>query len=185
MAPVRTDIKFTYAEYRTLPETGPRHQVVEGELLLTPAPSLRHQRVAFRVADALYHFVEGRALGTVVCSPVDVILSDTNVVQPDIVYVSNARRSALVREGIRGIPDLCVEILSGGTEDLDRGAKRLLYARFGVTEYWIVDPEANTVEVYRLQENASTPARRFAASDALVTALLPGLSIALSDVFAA
>lgn len=184
MALVRTDIKFTYAEYSTLPETGPRYQIIEGELTMSPSPNLRHQILLKRFFVALCNFIDPRSLGVVLCAPLDVILSLENVLQPDIVFISTHRRSILSREGIRGGPDLCVEILSSSSRDIDRNAKRLLYAKYGVTEYWIVDPEANTVELYRLQENATTPSRRLTASETLTSALIPGFSLALAEVFA-
>ncbi len=183
MSSGRPPVKFTYAEYRSLPE-GSRHQLVEGDLIVSPSPSRRHQEIVRRILVALCNFVDPRSLGKVYPSPMDVILSDEDVLQPDIVYVSRARASILAPEGLRGGPDLCVEVLSDRTEALDRGAKRVLYARHEVTEYWIVDPEANTVEIYRLQENAKAPVRALGASQTLATDFLPGLAIPLAEVFA-
>lgn len=183
MPSTRPPVRFTYAEYRTLPE-GSRHQLIEGDLIVSPAPTRRHQNIVMRIAAALYNFIEARGLGEVLASPPDVIFSDEDVSQPDIVYVSKARTSILVAEGIRGGPDLCIEVLSERTQALDRGAKRVLYARHGVTEYWIVDPEADTLEVYRLQENAKDTVRAFGMADTLMTGLLPGFSLPLAGVFA-
>lgn len=183
MVSSRPPVKFTYEEYRTLPE-GSRHQLIEGDLIVSPAPTWRHQTVVMRIAVALYNFVTSHNLGFVRSSPMDVIFGDEDVTQPDIVYVSTAHGSRIVREGIRGGPDLCVEVLSDRTEATDRGAKRVLYARHGVTEYWIVDPEAGTVELYRLQENPKDPVRVLRASETLTTMLLPGFSLPLADAFA-
>lgn len=133
---------------------------------------------------AIYSFVEPHRLGKVYASPIDVVLSDEDTPQPDLVHVSTARAPMLVPEGVRGGPDLCVEVLSPSTEKLDRGAKRVLYARHGVTEYWIVDPDANRVEIYRLQENPSIPERTLAAPESLTTRLFPGFSLQLADLFA-
>ncbi len=179
----RPPVKFTYAEYLTLPE-GSRRQLLEGDLIVSPAPTWRHQIVVMRIAVALYNFVVARNLGFALTSPVDVILSDEDAVQPDIVYLSRSRAARVAPEGIRGAPDLLVEVLSERTEALDRGAKRVLYARHGVTEYWIADPVANTLEVYRLQENPKDPARTLPASETLTTPLLPGFSLPLAGVFA-
>jgi Uma2 family endonuclease len=180
----RPILKFTYADYATLPETGPRYQLIGGELIKSPAPSYRHQTLLMRIAHALYAFVEPRKLGIVRMSPLDVILSDEDVAQPDAVYVSNIRVGIIVKEGLRGAPDLCIEILSDRTAGMDRVAKRGLYAKKGVLEYWIVDPHANIVELYRLQENAEQPATTFKATDTLTTPLLSGFSLGLPDVFA-
>ncbi len=176
-------LKYTYREYCTLPE-GSRYQLIEGDLIVSPAPSRRHQEIVKRIFLALCTFVEPQRLGKVYASPIDLILSDEDTPQPDIVYVSKAHASMLVPEGIRGGPDLCVEVLSRGSEKLDRGAKRVLYARHGVTEYWIVDPDANRIEVYRLQKNPSDPARTFAAPEPLTTRLLAGFALDLAGVFA-
>lgn len=184
MVATRTPVKFTYAEYRTLPDPGPRYQLIEGELVMSPSPNFRHQAVVANLFGALFAHVKALRLGVVACAPLDVILSEETVVQPDIVFVSLSRRSIIVTEGLRGAPDLCVEVLSGRTEDLDRGAKRLLYSRHGVIEYWITDPERNTVDVYRLQENPAIPVRTLGISDTLASSLLPGFSLALADVFA-
>ncbi len=183
MASGRPSVKFTYAEYRTLPE-GSRHQLIEGDLILSPAPSIRHQRIVARIFNALFNFVNARGLGEVLASPVDVILSDEDVLQPDIVYVSISRASILAAEGIQGGPDLCVEVLSDRSEALDRGATRVLYARHGVAEYWIVDPDAGLVEVYLLQEDPKKPVRTLGTSQALTAGLLPGFSLPLANVFA-
>ena len=179
----RPPVKFTYAEYLTLP-VGSRHQLIEGDLVMSPAPTRRHQTVVKRLFRVLDGFVNSRRMGEVYFSPIDVILSDEDVTQPDIVYISKGRAGLLAPEGVRGGPDLCVEVLSDRTEALDRGAKRVLYARHGVTEYWIVDPEGNTLDVYRLQEDAKASARRLLPADMLTTELLPGFSAPLADVFA-
>ncbi|MGD0094478.1 MAG: Uma2 family endonuclease [Planctomycetota bacterium] len=181
---MRTDIKLTYEEYRLLPETGPRYQLVDGELLQMTAPIIWHQRMAARLFSALFLFVKERALGEVLFAPVDVILSDINVFQPDIVYVSNARKKIMVRENIRGAPDLCVEVLSPSTKKLDLKTKRLIYARYGVPELWFGDADAQTIRVFRLQEDPHRAAAIFRRKDTLTTPLLPGFTLELAEVFA-
>jgi len=184
MAPVRTDIKFTYAEYRALPETS-RYQLVEGDLLISPGPSFRHQKLVARLFNALYNFAERRKRGDVLSAPIDVILSEENVFQPDIVFISPGRRSIIAPEGLRGAPDLCVEVLSARSEEIDRTVKRLLYAKYGVEEYWIVDPEKNRVEIYRLQENASAPVRELGVTGVLTSSLFPDFSANLGEIYSA
>ncbi len=183
MVTVRTDLKFTYQEYRALPETGPRYQLLDGELSMSPAPSYRHQMILARLFFALYAFVDRAKSGVVLFSPLDVVFDEENVAQPDIVYLSNARRSIIAPEGLHGGPDLCIEALSEKTRNIDLKVKRLLYARHGVTEYWIADPEADTVEVHRLQEKAAAPVQTFGISDTLTSPLFPGLSINLKEIF--
>lgn len=182
---MNTAVKITYAEYRTLPETGPRYQLIDGDLVMSPAPSFHHQRLAGRLYLALAEFVTERRVGEVLFAPLDVILDDENVPQPDIVFLTAGQKSLIAPEGVRGGPALCVEILSPRTADLDTGLKRLLYARHGVQEYWIVSPEAKTISVYRLQENPAAPVRTLGLGDALSSVLLPGWSLSLDQLFSA
>lgn len=183
MEKARPPVKFSYEDYCTLPE-GSRYQLIEGDLVMSPAPSRRHQRIVTDLTTALNLHVKAKGLGEVYGAPIDVKLSDEDVAQPDVVFVSKARASILVDEGIGGGPDLCVEVLSPGSEKLDRGAKRGLYARHGVEEYWIVDPDGDGIEIYRFQESTAAPVRTLTAQDRLETPLLPGFTLELSDLFA-
>jgi Uma2 family endonuclease len=181
---MRTDIKLTYQEYCALPETGPRYQLIEGDLIMSPAPRFRHQKISGRMYHALQTFLDSNNLGVLSYAPTDVVLSDENVVQPDILFVSNKRLNIIRDEGVFGAPDICVEILSGHHREIDLNVKRLLYARHGVIEYWIVDPDANTLQQYRLQEDATKPLRIFGEKEILQTAILAGFELNLELVFA-
>ncbi|HYG74701.1 MAG TPA: Uma2 family endonuclease [Planctomycetota bacterium] len=181
---MRTDIKFTYREYRALPETGPRYQLIEGELVLSPSPNFKHQSILMYLGGELYRFAKDRKLGTVCAAPLDVILSDEDVCQPDIFFIAAARKHIISSEGVRGAPDLCIEILSPSNRDLDLETKRVIYARYGVTEYWIVDPDADTILVYHLQDNPREPFKTLRGGDALSSLLLPDFTLAVSAVFA-
>jgi len=145
-----TRVTLTYKDYEALPADGRRYELHEGELSVTPAPSPKHQRVSGRLYRLLQTYVETRRLGEVLYSPIDCILSNTTIVQPDMAYLDTERQSAISGRGIEGPPTLVVEILSPSTAQIDRGAKHQLYARYGVPYYWIVDPEARTIEAYRL-----------------------------------
>jgi Uma2 family endonuclease len=180
---MRTDIKFTTEEYKALPEGPPYYQLIDGDLILSPSPTYNHQTIIARLVHALYSHVESKKLGIVRFAPLDIFLSDIDIVQPDIVYVSDATKSRIEPDGIHGGPDLCIEVLSS-KPNLDRKTKRVLYARHGVNEYWIVDPESRTVELFRLQQNAAAPARIFAETEVLVSELFPGLNISLAGIFA-
>lgn len=138
--------RITYEDYLQLPEES-RYEVLEGDLKMVPAPGYRHQRVTARLAHALTTQVEHGGLGEVNFAPFDVILADDTVVQPDILIVMADNLGIVAPEGVRGAPDLVVEVLSPATAKRDKGIKRHLYGRHGVKEYWIVDPEALTVEV--------------------------------------
>jgi Uma2 family endonuclease len=176
--------KKTYADYAAMPEGAPYYQLVEGELIMSPAPDLQHQVVLANLFTALRVFVAQRKLGLVLCAPVDVILSNENVLQPDIVLVTNDSKALRVPEGLRGAPDLCVEVLSKTSRALDLGKKRELYAKHGVIEYWVVDPAWNTVDVFRFKQNLDEPVQTLDEKQKLTTDLLTGFSLDLSEVFA-
>ncbi len=142
---------MTYEEYAALPDDGHRYQLVEGELIVTPSPTLDHQEIAGEIYHRLRLHVDGAALGKVFVAPLDVVLEKRTALQPDVLFVSNERREILERgRVVHGAPDLCVEVLSPGTARLDRVRKLDLYARYGVPHMWIVDPAARRVEEYAL-----------------------------------
>lgn len=178
-------VRFTYGDYRLLPENGKRYQLIDGDLRMTPSPTSWHQSVSGRLQFLLTQFLEQRGLGKVFDAPLDVILSDTDVVQPDLLFISTAHRDRIAPEGIQGAPDLVVEILSPSSRDLDLTVKRKLYARHGTIEYWIVDPDARAIALYRLQEAPDRPAATFHAGQTLQSPLLPGLNLVVDDVFRA
>jgi Uma2 family endonuclease len=134
---------YRQADYLALPDE-PRCELLYGRLLVTPAPTVRHQRVVGRLFRLLLELAE-RSAGEAIVSPVDVVLADHSIVQPDVIYVTKAR-SSILRSRVEGAPDLVVEILSPGTARRDLGEKLRLYAESGVAEYWIVDPGLETFE---------------------------------------
>jgi Uma2 family endonuclease len=148
--------RYTWQDVLLAPEDGNRYEAIGGELYVTPAPSLRHQRTSLRLSVALYRIVEEPVHGVVLAAPTGVEFPHTEEgAQPDLLVVSRARFGVLRRGWIRGAPDLVVEILSPTTAPRDRGPKLDLYRRQGVAEYWIVDPEARSVEVWRLGTDAA------------------------------
>ena len=149
-----TRVVLTYKDYEALPADGRRYELHDGELLVTPAPAPRHQRVSGRLYRLLQTHVETQRLGEVLYSPIDCILHDTTILQPDLVYLDIERQSAISGRGIEGPPTLVVEILSPATARIDRGPKHQLYARYGVPYYWIADPDTRTIEAYRLAGGA-------------------------------
>jgi Uma2 family endonuclease len=174
---------LTYEDYCALPDDGRRHEIIEGELHVTPSPSRAHQQVAASVLVALKPFVTARGLGDVFIAPFDVILEETSVVVPDLLFVAAARSGIVTDRGIRGAPDLIVEILSPGTARRDRIEKAQLYARHGVPHYWLVDPEMRILEVYELGEGQYRRVASLAGDDAFSPAVFPGLSIPLASLW--
>ena len=170
-------VVLTYRDYEALPADGRRYELHEGELIVTAAPSLPHQRLVGRLFMLLRQHVEVHGLGEVFVSPVDCILSDTTVVQPDIVYLETARASLASTRGIEGPPTLAVEIVSPLTAQVDRGAKLQLYARHGIAHYWIVDQEARSIEAYILTAGAFRTVARLAGADRGSLPPFPGLTI--------
>lgn len=179
--PVR---KYTWEDYRaTPPDT--RYELLDGELLMTPSPKTAHQWTQNLLGRRLSQFVEEQGLGGFFFAPYDVVLSDTDVVQPDLLFVSRDRLPLVVNDdNLRGAPDLVVEILSPGTADRDLGYKRELYARHGVAEYWIVDPAAETIRVLRRRGGEGfAPPRTFGRGRILRSEILAGFELAVDAIF--
>ncbi len=182
MAQPKPRIKFTVKDYMTTPEDK-RYQLLDGELILAPAPTTRHQRILLRLYDEVNRFVQSNQLGEVLLSPCDVVLSDHDVLEPDLLFVSNSRSNIVTRANLQGAPDLVVEILSPGTAGYDRGYKQTLCGRHGVREYWLVDPDAATVEVLVESAQGLELAATYTREDILTSPLLAGLVIELAAVF--
>ena len=178
---VKPRIKFSVADYMSTPE-GSRYQLLDGEMVLAAAPSTKHQDIVGFLYATILHFLTGRSIGRVFISPTDVVLSDHDVAQPDILFVSNERASIITLANIQGSPDLVVEVLSPSTEEYDRGYKRALYARHGVLEYWLVDPDAETVETLALTDEGFSHVATYRRDGNLTSPLLPGLAIELDQV---
>lgn len=152
--------QITWRDVQQTPEDGKRCEAIEGELYVTAAPSIRHQRISARLHVFLHDLLEAPGHGIVVAAPVGVEFPATGEgVQPDLVFVADDRRAITHEDWIRGAPDLVIEILSPGTEARDRGVKLKLYRRHGVGRYWIVDPEAETVGEIDLREVFGAPGR--------------------------
>ena len=176
-------IKFTYDDYRTAP-ADERYELLDGDLSMVPAPNLKHQTVQLQLARRLASFVQEQKSGKMFIAPCDVVLSDTNVVQPDLLFISQERRHLLSGgENVQGAPDLVIEILSPSTADKDRGVKHKLYGRHGVTEYWLVDPIAETISIHRQQAGKLAATRTFGRKETLRSPLLAGLKLHLDDIF--
>lgn len=179
MAPA-TSTKLTYEDYCLLPDDGRRHEIIDGEHYVNPSPNTKHQRISRKIAFAIATFIEPRGLGEVFYAPYDVLLSEINIVEPDIVYVSAARSRIITDANIQGAPDLVVEILSVGNRKYDEVVKFKIYDALGVAEYWIVDPDRETVKIYRQSTGGYQQAP---TGDAVTTPLLPGFSLPLREIF--
>lgn len=143
---------WDYAAYAAIPNDGRRHEILEGEHFVNPAPNLYHQQVSRRIQFQLYNEIEMKELGVVIDAPVDVQLSEHDIVQPDLVIITRARRHIMTPIKVKGVPDLLIEILSPSNPDHDLVTKRRVYERCGVLEYWIVHPDEHRVSQLFLVE---------------------------------
>ncbi|NNN04651.1 MAG: Uma2 family endonuclease [Elusimicrobia bacterium] len=178
-------VKFTYDDYLLFPEDGRRHELIDGERFMTPAPSTRHQKIVGNLVRFLKNHVARTKEGEVFVAPTDVVLSDVDVVEPDLLFICAARASIITEKNIQGPPDFVIEIISQTSRKTDETVKRKLYERYGVREYWIVDPELETVDVHRLTDRGYVRASELSleADHAVETPLLPGLKLRLFDIF--
>ena len=172
-----TRVILTYKDYEALPADGRQYELHEGDLSVTPAPSPRHQQVSANLFMLLRHHVRAHGQGEVLYAPIDCILSDITIVQPDIVYLDPGRLGTISSRGIEGAPTLVIEILSPSTIQIDQGVKFQLYARHGVPYYWIVDFEARRIEAHRLAEGTYKLTGRLEGSEPVSLPPLPDLPI--------
>ena len=181
--------KYTYADYAATPE-GERWELIDGVLYhMAAAPNTKHQTVSLFLGAPMDAYILPRRLGLLYRVPFALMLSETNTVEPDLLYVSAERRHIITARGCEGIPDLVVEILSPSNSANDLAVKRELYARYGIPEYWILDPVGETVlaltePVINDGIGEYTAEARRPIGDTLTTDRIPGLAIAVADIFA-
>lgn len=179
---VTTYRKLTYVDFEKIPADGFRHEIISGEEFMTPAPNLDHQAVVLSIGALLRAHAVSRKLGRAFIAPTDVILSDHDIVEPDVVFVSEQRSSILNQKNIKGAPDLVIEVLSPSTAAEDRGPKLALYEHAGVAEYWMVNPADRTVEVREFGNPRRT--RIYKEGQSFESVHLPGLVLRLDEIFA-
>jgi len=174
--------KYTYADYLKTPDDE-RYELIEGDLIMTPAPVMRHQRISGDLYSEVRIFVKENDLGNILYAPCDVHLDNENVVQPDILFISKERLDIIGEKNIQGAPDLVIEIISESTAYRDLVQKKKLYARFGVKEYWIVIPEESSVDLFTLKDNVFVLHKSYSKDDTLQSQLLQKLKIELKKIF--
>ncbi len=178
-------VQYTYEDFLLFPDDGRRHEIIDGDHLMTPAPVTKHQRISGNLFVAIYNFLKKSKIGEVFSAPCDVIFSDIDIVEPDLLFVSAARASIVTEKNVQGAPDLIIEITSPSTRKTDEITKRKLYEQYGVGEYWVVDPELETVKVYRRVNDRYQRIAELSkeANDLLTTPHLPSWTMPLSEVF--
>ena len=171
-----------YTDLLHQPEDGRRYEIYDGEVFVVPSPLPLHQIVADNVAQLLREYSEAQG-GIAITSPLDIVFSEYNVLQPDVVFFSAGRRHLVkLREVIRGHPDLVVEVLSPSTEATDRGRKLQTFARFGVPEYWIIDSDAPSIEILKLEAGVYALAAKATGEGKALSATLPSLEVRLPAI---
>ena len=173
---------LTYQDYLNTPDDE-RWELLNGTLTRRPTPNTAHQRTLGNLAIALFNFVDDKGLGEVIIAPFDVVLSSTNVLEPDLIFVSNDQQAIITEANIQGVPTLLIEVVFPATFTRDRDLKRNIYAEHGVGEYWIVDPDARTISVLSLDGKEFREAGGYSADDTLFSPTLPGLALDLTRIF--
>ena len=177
--------RVSYSDLARAPEDGRRYEIYDGEVFVVPSPLPLHQRVTLAIADLLNGHPashEGEAL----ISPIDIVFSEFDVVQPDVVFFTAARRHVVRPEApIRERPDIAVEVLSPSTAATDRGKKMQLFARCGVPEYWLIDPDAQRIEIHRLERGSYLLAQTAGPDDIVRSTILPDLRFPAARIFPA
>jgi len=175
--------RYTYAELAAeMPETNQPCELWDGELIMSPAPSFYHQEVTARFCRQLYDWVTRHKLGKVVPGPIDMVLSPHRVTQPDVAFISQGRLDIITRT-INGPVDLAAEVISLGNRNRDRIEKRDLYEQYGVREFWLIDPEAQTVEVLSLENGRYELFLRCTNGQTAASKLLPGFEVLVTPLF--
>ena len=174
--------KYTYEDYLNTPE-GERYELIDGELILVASPNEGHQMASVNLVSLMNPHAKDRDLGWVFHAPFDIVFSDTQVVQPDVMFISKEREHIRTGANVRGAPDLVVEILSPSSVSRDWNYKRELYAKYGVEEYWIADPVHKMVSVMLLKDGILELAKTYVEGDTVVSTALDGFSVGVGEIF--
>jgi Uma2 family endonuclease len=182
------DTRLTYDDFLLFPDDGLRHEIIDGEHYVAPSPIPRHQVLLGRLHFEIeYHLRQHPGIGRVFLSPLDVVFTKWDVVEPDLLFIARSQTDIISDKNIQGAPALVVEILSPGTRRTDEQIKLRLFERGGVGEYWILDPDRDLVKVFSRQPDGSFPLIAELSrerSDVMKTQQIPGLAISLSELFA-
>ena len=177
-----TAVRLTYQDYANTPDDE-RYQLIDGDLIMSESPIIAHQDNQRKLGNQMTNFVERNDLGVVYSPNTDVVLSDTDVVQPDLLFISKERQHIIGEANIQDAPDLVVEILSPSTARRDWGVKRELYAKHGVKEYWIADPANKTVWVMLLKDDVLEIQQTCHPGDTIASSVLAGFTVKVDDIF--
>ncbi|MCC7123482.1 MAG: Uma2 family endonuclease [Acidobacteria bacterium] len=193
MGPVRRSdspappVKLTYDDFMLFPDDGQRHELIDGEHYVTPSPIVWHQELSMRLTRAFLRYQDAHPGGRLFYAPLDCIFTQFDVVEPDLLFITEDQLDILGDKYVEGAPALVVEILSPGTKRVDERIKRDLYDRVGVREYWIVDGSSRALVVYRRTSDGTflqTARLEAEKDDTLATPLLPEFTLSMAELFA-
>ena len=180
---MRISAKFTYEDLQLIPPDRNRYEIIDGELLVSPSPDTLHQTILLNLAGELRLHVRKHRLGRVFVALYDVVFSSSTVLEPDVMFVSHARLNIIGKKNLSSAPDLAVEVLSESTAQVDREVKSKQYARHGVPELWLIDPESQMVEMFRLEQGEYELATRLTFGQALISSLFPGWTLPVASLW--
>lgn len=172
---------LTYEDYAAFPDDGLRHEIIAGEDYILSAPNVRHQKLVVRLTVAIANHIVANGGGEVLVSPCDVLLGEHDIVQPDVIFVADVDAGIITAPNLKGAPTLVIEVLSDPRHDRIR--KREVYARAGVPTYWIVEPDADRIEVYRLTEGSYPKPEILEGQDVLTIDALAGFALTVAELF--
>ena len=167
---------YTYADLDRVPADRKRYEIIGGDLFVSPSPSVAHQEIVLRLGIQLSAFA-GISAGKAFVAPLDVVFADDDVVEPDVIFVGADRLGIIAEKNLRGAPSLVIEVLSPSSYDTDPGEKLALYARYGVPEYWIVDPRTHTIVAHANPKNGHYLRHETAHSGCMPSLTLEGLTL--------
>ncbi len=172
-------VRFTYEDLQHFPDDNKRRELIDGEVYVTPAPNIRHQRIVANLLVLINDFLRENPLGEVFVAPVDVVFSekDDDIAEPDLIYLSKEKSSLVSKRGIEGAPDWLIEVTSPSTRQRDFTVKRKLYQKYGVPLYWIIDLDAEMIHVWDEGEH-----KVYKADDVIQVKMLPGLEPPVSTL---
>lgn len=178
---MQTSLRYNYQDYLQLPEDK-RYEIIDGDIFMVPSPNEGHQCILSNIFHILSHYVRQNKLERVYFAPLDVLFSEEDIVQPDIIFVSHENKRIITKDNIKGVPDLIIEVLSPSSGNRDMGIKKKLYARNGVREYWIVDPEHETADVLLLK-GKGFEGKRYCFKDTICSSVIQDLRIGAKEIF--
>ena len=179
----KSSVIFTYEDYQQFPDDGKRYEIINGELFMLPSPIIPHQRVSKNLTYFFEQYLRKNPIGELFVAPCDVLLSDTNIVEPDLLIVLSENKHIITTKNIEGVPDFIIEILSPFNRVMDIRRKKALYEQFGVKEYWIIDLELETIQKLLLKNELYVDAGTFEKTQTIFSEVVKGFSIKGKKVF--